>query len=97
MNVFVFDIETVPDVEAGRRIHGLADSLSDKSVADAMFSMRRNKLGHDFLALHLHRIVAIAVVLRSGERFKVWSLGEESSTEAELIKRFFDGLATTAV
>ena len=34
MNVFVFDIETVPDVEAGRRIHGLADSLSDKSVAE---------------------------------------------------------------
>lgn len=93
MNVFVFDIETVPDVEAGRRIHGLADSLSDKSVAEAMFSIRRSKAGHDFLPLHLHRIVAIAVVLRSGKRFKVWSLGEENSGEAELIRRFFDGLA----
>jgi predicted PolB exonuclease-like 3'-5' exonuclease len=92
VNVFVFDIETVPDVVAGRRIYGLQDSLSDASVAEAMFAMRRRKAGHDFLPLHLHRIVAIAVVLRSGDRFKVWSLGEESSSEAELIRRFFDGL-----
>ena len=59
MNVFVFDIETVPDVVGGRRVHSLPDSLPDKSVADAMFAIRRNKVGHDFLPLHLHRIVAI--------------------------------------
>lgn len=92
MNVFVFDLETVPDVASGRKIHGLSTSLSDRSVADAMFAIRRNKVGHDFLPLHLHRIAAISVVLRSGERFKVWSLGEEDSGEAELIRRFFDGL-----
>lgn len=92
MNVFVFDLETVPDVAAGRRIHGLSDSLSDHSVADAMFAIRRHKVGHDFLPLHLHRIVAISVVLRCADRFKVWSLGEQSTTEAELITRFFDGL-----
>ena len=92
MNVFVFDLETVPDVVSGRKIHALGASLSERSVADAMFAIRRNKVGHDFLPLHLHRIVAISVVLRSGERFKVWSLGEEGSGEAELIRRFFDGL-----
>ena len=31
MAVFVFDIETVPDVELGRRVYGLHD-LSDKQV-----------------------------------------------------------------
>ncbi|MFT5172462.1 MAG: putative PolB exonuclease-like 3'-5' exonuclease [Gammaproteobacteria bacterium] len=92
MNVFVFDLETVPDVAAGRRIHGLPDSLSDNSVADAMFAIRRSKVGHDFLPLHLHRIVAISVVLRTADRFKVWSLGEQGATEAELITRFFGGL-----
>ena len=92
MNVFVFDLETVPDVAAGRRIYGLTDALSDNSVADAMFAIRRNQLGHDFLPLHLHRIVAISVVLRSADRFKVWSLGEQGASEAELITRFFDGL-----
>ena len=28
-NVFAFDIETVPDVEFGRRLHGL-ETLTDK-------------------------------------------------------------------
>ena len=35
MNVFVFDIETIPDVEGGRRVYGL-DGLSDKDTVTAM-------------------------------------------------------------
>ena len=31
-NVFAFDIETVPDVEFGRRLHGL-EGLTDKPVS----------------------------------------------------------------
>jgi 3'-5' exonuclease len=91
MNVFVFDIETVPDVEGGRRIYGF-DDLSDVDVAKAMMHIRQTQAGTDFLRHHLHRIVAISVVLRSADRFKVWTLGDEDATEAELIRRFFDGL-----
>ena len=91
MNVFVFDIETVPDVEGGRRLHGL-EGLSDKDVAAVMFNKRRQENGTEFLRLHLQRVVAISAVLRSGDRVKVWSLGEPESGEAELIQRFFDGL-----
>ena len=91
MNVFVFDIETVPDVEAGRRLHGL-EGLDDADVARVMFQRQRLASGRDFLRHHLHRIVAISVVLRSGDRFKVWSLGEPDAPERELIERFFDGL-----
>jgi predicted PolB exonuclease-like 3'-5' exonuclease len=46
----------------------------------------------DFLRHHLHRIVAISAVFRQDDRLSVWSLGEESSTEAELIQRFFEGI-----
>ena len=92
MNVFVFDIETVPDVAGGRRLYGL-DGLSDKEVGQAMFNRRRQETGDsDFLRLHLHRVVAISVALRSRDTFKVWSLGDLNSDEAELIKRFFDGI-----
>lgn len=92
MNVFVFDIETVPDVDSARRLHKL-DGLSDADVAKVMFHLRRRETGgSDFLRLHLHRIVAIAAVLRSGDKVKVWSLGEEDSDEAELLRRFFDGV-----
>ncbi len=92
MNVFVFDIETVPDVEGGRRLYGL-DGVSDEEVGTIMFHKRRQETGSsEFLRHHLHRIVAISVVLRTPERFKVWSLGTPESGEAELIQRFYDGL-----
>ncbi len=92
MNVFVFDIETVPDVEGGRKIHGLTD-LPDDQVAEIMFHKRRQESGSEFLRPHLHKIVAISVVMRSGDRCKVWPLGELDSAEAELVRRFFDGIA----
>ncbi|RMD68988.1 MAG: 3'-5' exonuclease, partial [Gammaproteobacteria bacterium] len=92
MNVFAFDIETVPDVEAGRKLYNL-QGLSDKEVAKVMFHLRRQETGDsEFLKLHLHRIVAISGVLRAEDQFNVWSLGKPSSTEKELIERFFDGL-----
>jgi predicted PolB exonuclease-like 3'-5' exonuclease len=93
VNVLVFDIETVPDVEGGRRLYGLED-LSDADVANAMFAKRRQDTEgkSDFLRHHLHRVVAIAAVLRREDRLNVWSLGEERSSESELINRFFEGI-----
>lgn len=93
MNIFVFDIETVPDVASGRRLYNLADQ-SDREVAEAMFKLRREETdgNSDFLRLHLQRIVAISVVLRSRNNLKVWSLGELESPEQELLERFFAGI-----
>lgn len=92
MNVLVFDIETIPDVDAGRRLHGL-DGLSDKEVADVMYHLRRQETGgSDFLRLHMQRIVAISAVLRTRDIVKVWSLGEPDAPEQDLVQRFFDGI-----
>ena len=92
MNVLVFDIETIPDVENGRKLYQL-DNLSDAEVANKMYDIRREETnGSDFLRHHLHRIVVISAVLHSGEKRKVWSLGDSDSGEKELIQRFFDGI-----
>lgn len=91
MNLLVFDIETVPDVELGRRIHGLGD-LPDEEVAKAMFTLQRQASGSDFLPHEQQRVVAISCVLRSRDGLKAWSLGEPGSAEAELVERFFDGI-----
>jgi 3'-5' exonuclease len=91
MHCFSFDIETVPDVEFGRRLLDL-DGVSDEDVATAMTFRQLQKSGSDFLPLHQHRVVAISVALRSGDGLRVWSLGEEDSGEAELVRRFFDGI-----
>jgi 3'-5' exonuclease len=91
MNTLVFDIETVPDVDLGRRMYGL-EGLADAQVAKAMFALRRQHAGSDFLPPEQQRVAAISCALRSGDTFKVWSLGELDSPEGELIQRFFNGI-----
>ena len=94
LNCLVFDIETVPDVDLGRRILGLEDD-DDAAVAAAMFAAREQATGSDFLPFEQHRVVAIAAALRSGDQFHVWSLGGVESPEDELVARFFGGLEKT--
>ena len=91
---FAFDVETVPDVDAGRRLHDL-EGLDDESTAKAMRQLRMQESGRDFLRLYLQRVVAISGVLRlrSGtagrDRIQIWSLGSSESSEEKLIESFF--------
>ena len=95
MNVFVFDIETVPDVETGRRLFGL-EGIDDADAARAMAMVTRRvndtSTKTPFLRHHFHRIVAISAVFRQGDKLNCWSLGTEDSDEAELLEHFFKGI-----
>lgn len=91
MGILVFDIETIPDVASAKRLHEL-QGLSDKEIADAMFHMRRQETGRDFLRLHLQRIVAISIVFADESRIKVCSLKQPDSSEKELVQSFFTAI-----
>jgi predicted PolB exonuclease-like 3'-5' exonuclease len=91
MNHLVFDIETVPDLAYGRRLLDLGD-LPDAEVAAAMFALRREQSGSEFLPLPQQRVVAISCALRRGDSLTLWSLGDEHSDERELLERFFEGI-----
>lgn len=92
MNTLVFDIETIPDIEGGKRLYHLQE-MNDQEAAEKMREMRRAETnGSDFLRHHLQKIAVISAVLDTGNKIKVWSLGEKDSSEKELIQRFFDGL-----
>ena len=91
MHCLVFDIETVPDTDLGRRLHGLGD-LDETQVAQIMVTRRRQETGAEFLPLEQQKVVAISVGLRTRESFRVWSLGEPDSSEREIVERFFDGI-----
>ena len=93
MNVLVFDIETIPDIDSAKRLHNL-EGLSDKEVAEVMFTHRRQETNgsSDFLRLHLHRIVAISAVLATSKSINVWTLGDEDASEKEIVQRFFEGI-----
>lgn len=91
MNIFVFDIETIPDIQNGKKLFDL-NGLSDQEAAQALFMKAREDYGREFLRHHLQKVVAISAVFRHKESLKVWSLGNEDSSEAELIERFFSGI-----
>ena len=91
MHCFIFDIETIPDTEFGRRMWNL-DELSDSEVATAMTFMHQQKTGSEFLPPHMQQVVAISVVFRTGDQVRVWSLGDRDADEADIIQRFFDGI-----
>lgn len=91
MTILVFDIETIPDIESARNLYNL-HGLTDEETAQAMFALRRAKVGNDFLPHYLQRICAISLVMSHGSQIKVWSLGDELSEEKELITRFFAGI-----
>ena len=102
---FAFDVETVPDVEAGRRLYGL-EGLDDESTAKAMHQIRMQESGQSFLRPYLQRVVAVSGVLRRrvdvGESadIRVWSLGSPESSEKDLVETFFrivDSRAPTLV
>ena len=85
----VFDIETVPDAELGRRLGFEGD---DHEVGARMLAAREAETGSSFLPLEQHRIVAISTLLRSSDQLQAWSLGAVDGTEDDLIRRFFGGL-----
>jgi predicted PolB exonuclease-like 3'-5' exonuclease len=90
--ILAFDIETVPDIAGLRLLHGIDPGVSDRDVAEFAFRERRAKTGQDFLPLHLHRVVDIACALRDEDSFRCWPLGSAGEGEADLIRRFFDGV-----
>lgn len=90
MNVLVFNIKTIPDIQTGQKIFDL-EGLDDVSTIKAMKHLRQQHAGTDFMPLHLHKIIAISVLYRGiGEdmepQVSVHSLGQADSSEAELLE-----------
>ncbi len=94
MNILVFDIETIPDIEMGRRLYGKhseMEKISDEEVARIMFQQRNQETDGktEVIRHHLQKVIAISAVLRTGEKLKVDSLGTIDSLEMEIIQQFF--------
>jgi predicted PolB exonuclease-like 3'-5' exonuclease len=87
--VLVFDLETIPDLATARRWHDFA-GLEEDAILAALQTLRRVRTGNDFLALPLHRVVSIGMLyVTPTGKLGLSALGRETSSEAELLQRFF--------
>ncbi|HLY79261.1 MAG TPA: hypothetical protein VKQ70_07795, partial [Caulobacteraceae bacterium] len=88
-HAIVWDLETVPDLEAFARMQGTPDLEPTEAEA---------QMGEKFQKLPLHKIVCIGalIVQRSGGPWTVRSLGAPHTgdrTEGELIEAFVQRIA----
>lgn len=91
--VLAFDLETVPDVAAGRRLYGLVGN--DLAVAEAMLARRREETDGrtDFLKPGWHKVVglgAVAIILDAVPQVSLKSWAGED--ERVLLIAFLDCL-----
>ena len=90
--LLVFDIETVPDVAGIRRAHDVTDAVDDDGVLAWYAQRRRATSGSEFAPPYLQKVVAIGCAMRDANGLRIWSVGDPSDPEPELIRRFFDGI-----
>ncbi len=86
----VFDIETVPDIQAGSRLYGL--NLSDEDTVLAMNNLRRQESNSDFPRLPLHEIVCISILWVTESGIKLFSFCRNELSEKQIIERFLNSL-----
>lgn len=102
-NLFVFDIETVPDLKAARNLLDLSDASDDeveKKIIEYHLKLTDNK--NSFLRQPFHKVVAIsflhAEIIRDFDGCEFYSIkeirsgGDLASSEADLVKGFFSHL-----
>ena len=89
MNYLVFDIETIPDLDYGRKFLNL-DGLDETDIGRSMFFQQLQKTGTEFLPLNLQRIIAISMLTDSGNNLEIRSYGSNDNSEQSMIQVFYD-------
>ena len=87
--ILVFDIETVADTEAARRIYPQLAELNDADALSALTALRLQEAGHDFMRLPLQRIVCISALYIKDGKFSLFSLTADKFSEKDILSKFF--------
>jgi predicted PolB exonuclease-like 3'-5' exonuclease len=98
--LWVFDIEWVPDPVTGRRVYGLADEMSDADVVAHMFEAAgaTEEAPRPFIKTAMCRVVSISAIKRQATgshpvRLELRSMpeaGEPALDEATLVSNFLE-------
>ena len=87
--ILVFDIETIADIEAARRIYPQLASLNDADTLSALTAIRTQEAGHDFMRLPLQRIVCISALYIKDGKLSLFSLTADKFSEKDILAKFF--------
>lgn len=88
--LLVFDIETVPDRVASKRLYDetLFDGLADVDIDATLEELRQQDLGHDFPRLPFHEVVCLSGFWVTANSMRLFSLSQQDMSEREIIEKF---------
>lgn len=86
--ILVFDIETIPDVETGRRLYPTLKDLDDADALSALTALRQAEAGTDFMRLPLHKVACLSFLWFDGVSFRLKSLSLETMSEDQILATF---------
>ena len=86
--ILVFDIETIPDVETGRRLYPTLKGLDDADALSALTALRQAEAGTDFMRLPLHKVACLSFLWFDGASFRLKSLSLETMSEDQILATF---------
>lgn len=89
--ILVFDIETVPDIETGKRLYTELKDLSDDDALVALTAIREAEAGNAFMRLPLHKVVCLSFLWADlkNDKFSLKSLALNEYSEKEILSTFF--------
>jgi predicted PolB exonuclease-like 3'-5' exonuclease len=101
MNTLAFSFKTIPDIDAGRRLYGDAESmaqLSEQDVAKVMWLRHdqipdRPHLSHLPLEPYAQKIISISLFLDDGQQCELHTLGLPQHNEANLLRTWLTRVA----
>ena len=91
MNYLIFDVETIPDLDYGRRFLNL-DGLDNEDIGRAMFFQQQQKTGKEFLPLYLQKVISISVLTDAEDALELKSLAGNGDNEKLIIQSFYNTL-----
>lgn len=88
--ILVFDIETVPDIETGKRLYTELKDLSDDDALVALTAIREAEAGNAFMRLPLHKVVCLSFLWADlkNDKFSLKSLALNEYSEKEILSTF---------
>lgn len=90
--ILVFDIETIPDVTAGKRLYPEIAELSDDTALSQLIKMREAEAGNPFLPLPLHKVACLSVLWVANGNMTLKTLSLADHSEPEIIQTFFNSI-----
>lgn len=86
--ILVFDIETVPCLDTGRRLYPELASLNDEDTLSALIHIREAEAGNSFMRHPLHKVACLSFLWVENGNFTLKSLALDKMHEKDILSIF---------